>query len=92
MTTTTTDELVAAAEAYTNAMHTWIKVHLAWSKGEATIEQDRAADEARRAALAEVQRIEAIIKPKYGNKKQYQDQEAEAYDPYDHEAAANDLG
>lgn len=90
MTTTPTHEFIAAVEAYTKAMHTWAEVHLAWSKDEATIEEDRAADEARKAALKEVQRIEATIKPKYGNKKQYQDQEAEAYDPYDHETLANE--
>ncbi|MFC9353297.1 hypothetical protein [Arthrobacter sp. NPDC057013] len=61
MTTAATEELKAAAARYTEALHTWEKVHLAWSKGEATIEEDRAADEARRAALAEVQRIEATI-------------------------------
>lgn len=91
MTTEPTHEFIAAVEAYTKTMHTWAEVHLAWSKDEATIEQDRVADEARRAALAEVQRIEATM-VKYGNKQQYRDQEAEAYDPYDHEAAANDLG
>lgn len=92
MTTTPTHEFIAAVEAYTKALHTWRDVHLAWAKGEATDEQDRAADEARHAARKEVQRLEAAIKPTYGNKKQYQDQEAEAYDPYDIEAAADDRG
>lgn len=92
MTTTPTHEFIGAVEAYTKALHTWRDVHLAWAKGEASIEQDRAADEARHAALKEVQRLQALVKPTYGNKKDYQDQEAESYDKYDHEAAANDLG
>lgn len=99
MTTTPTHEFIAAVEAYTKTLHTWRDVHLAWAKGDASIDEDRAADEARKAALKEVQRLQALIKPTeatieptYGNKKDYQDQEAEAYDPYDIEAAADDRG
>lgn len=52
-----TPEQAAASAAYNRAQRHFEKVHLAWQNGEATIEQDRAADEGRRAALAECRRL-----------------------------------
>ena len=51
-----TPEQQAAAE-YNRLQRAYEEVHLAWQKGEATIEQDRASDEARKGALREVRRL-----------------------------------
>lgn len=57
----TTEELTpeqkAAAAEYNRLQRSYEKTHLDWHNGDATIEEDRAADEARKAALREVRRL-----------------------------------
>lgn len=49
---------VLAAERYGNAMRNWDKVHSAWFRNEATLEEDLEAWNERKAAFDELKRIE----------------------------------
>ena len=56
------EEFIQASDRYAETMRTWAKVHLDWREGNAYFDENVAADVARRAALAEVQRLEHLIK------------------------------
>ncbi|PVZ55200.1 hypothetical protein [Arthrobacter sp. H-02-3] len=64
MTVVPTNEYIKAAEAYADTLRNWAKVHLAWSNGEATIEQDREAYAQRQAAFEAFKRAEAKLSPR----------------------------
>ncbi|BCW69983.1 hypothetical protein [Arthrobacter sp. NicSoilB8] len=52
------DRRVLAAEKYGETMRNWDKVHSAWMRNEASIEEDIVAWQERKAAFDELRRIE----------------------------------
>jgi len=93
----TIQKLIEASNHYADLLRVWQEVHLAWKNGEATIEQDRAADEARRAAFEQLKKLEAesgttlrALSPALQSSPKERFREQEAYDAYDHEAIANE--
>ncbi|WOH20111.1 hypothetical protein IRJ34_07245 [Paenarthrobacter sp. GOM3] len=67
----TIQTLLAASRTYEELQLAWEKVHLRWSNGEATIEEDRAADTARRGALEELKRLERELGTSLGEVSEY---------------------
>lgn len=86
------EEFIQASDGYAEAMRTWAKVHLDWREGNASLDEDVAADVARRTALTEVQRLERLIKGKSADSVETVGDIAGTPGAYDGAEIAKDLG
>lgn len=86
------EEFIQASDRYAETMRTWAKVHLDWREGNASLDEDVAADVARRAALAEVQRLEHLIKGNSADSAEAVGGVAVTPESYDSAEIAKELG
>ncbi|MFK0003906.1 hypothetical protein [Paenarthrobacter sp. NPDC090522] len=55
------EEFIKASDYYAETMRTWARVHLDHQQGNASREDDAVADNARRHAFEEMQRLEQLV-------------------------------